>query len=90
MRRIHTALAGVLLLGSIPLTFMAQSALAATGATLSVEALLAMSPSDRKAYLKGLAPSERRGLWFQVKKAQYTQRGATPKESGRNNLNNIA
>lgn len=44
-----------------------------------VEALLAMPAADRRAHLKSLNPEQRRGLWMQVKRAQFDRKGITPK-----------
>jgi len=43
-----------------------------------VNTLLAMSPENRRAYLKNLDPSERKGLWFQVVKEKASRKGLTP------------
>jgi len=40
-----------------------------------VNALLELSPSERRAVLKGMEPSERRGLWFQLKKEAASRNG---------------
>lgn len=44
-----------------------------------VNTLLAMSPESRRAYLKKMDPSERKGLWFQVIKEKTARKGITPK-----------
>jgi len=41
----------------------------------SVEQLLAMERDERRAYLESLDPAERRGLWFEVKKAERRSAG---------------
>lgn len=42
-----------------------------------VNALLAMPPAERRAVLKSMDPSERKGLWFQVKKEAAARKGIT-------------
>ena len=79
MRWIVSALAVVALFGGISLTLSAQSgsggtAAGATSLDAQIEKLLAMSPEKRRAYLKALAPEERRGLWRQVKQADFARR----------------
>lgn len=68
-------------------TSMAAVVLAQTGATASpssiptVDELLALEPRERRATLKALDPSERRGLWFAVKKAQQELKGVPRKSA---------
>jgi len=44
-----------------------------------IETLLAMSVKDRKAYIKKLAPSERRGLWLRLNKEKKARKGISRK-----------
>jgi hypothetical protein len=46
-----------------------------------IEELLAMPAKERKAYLKSIKPSERRGLWYQMKKEQTARKGLTVKKA---------
>lgn len=46
--------------------------------TAKVSELLAMPAAERRAQLKGMNAEERRGLWFEVKKAQKEQAGVAP------------
>lgn len=81
MRRALAALFLLSLLGCA-FTLLAQSESAeanpAPDAGTTVEAqiqkLLAMSTEKRRAYLKALAPEERRGLWMKVKQADFKRR----------------
>ena len=47
-----------------------------------IESLLAMPAKERVAHLKKLAPKERRGLWFQLKKEERARRGVSRKAVG--------
>lgn len=43
-----------------------------------IETLLAMSPAERRAYLKGLSANERRGLWAKLHQTLWARRGVNP------------
>ena len=44
-----------------------------------IESLLAMPSKERRAYLKKMDRSERKGLWFQLKKEQNARKGVSQK-----------
>lgn len=46
-----------------------------------VNALLEMPPKERKAVLKNMDASERRGLWFQLKKEERARKGLSAKKN---------
>ena len=65
--RFRTTLAFLALTCVSPWAFADQQA--------QIDALLAMSPTDRRAALKAIPADERNGLWFAVKKAQFERKG---------------
>lgn len=80
-----TSLLLTLLLASTALQLVAQTDPApAAGDRPSVEELVAMEPKARRAALKSMDPKERRGLWYEVKKAQHklAEKSAGPYTEG--------
>ena len=74
MRRISLTLILVLVLGCLAMAVIAQpegSGAPDPGMKAKVDQLLAMPAKERRAHLKAMSPQERRGLWFQVKQAEY-------------------
>ena len=66
MRKILTPVCVLLLLGSA-ITLLAEP----DAQDDQVAKILAMPRAERGAYLKTLSPTERRGLWMQVKRAEF-------------------
>lgn len=47
-----------------------------------IDRLIAMTPAERRAYIRALDSEERRGLWWQVKATQFERNGGTPLQRG--------
>lgn len=85
MLKTLTPVALALALGGFAMTLVAQPSADTPKAAptvdkaaqnAKVESLLAMPAAERRAHLKAMDPSERQGLWMQVKRAQAAARGA--------------
>lgn len=90
MRKISSVLCLVLLLGGVAWTLTAQpegvsapsESMGDPALDAEIDRILAMTPEGRRAYLKGLDPAERKGLWYLVKRTSLQRAGNSPKVRG--------
>ena len=80
MHRVSSVLILVLIVACLATALIAQAESKGSESSdpsiaAKIESLLAMPAKERRAYLKALAPDERRGLWMKVKQAQVKSRG---------------